>query len=240
MGRELKRVALDFNWPLNIVWKGYMCPYQSQKCTVCDGSGQNPETKKIDDDWYDFAGTGRKWCYNITQDEVDALIEGNRLRDFTHTWNEDDGWVAIDPQPLITAKMINEWAADRGICHDAINCWICVEARAKRLGVFGSCEVCRGEGVIWFNEEIKKLTDEWEGYEPPEGEGWQLWENVSEGSPISPVFDTKEKFIEWLVGEGYSRIAAENFSKSGYAPSMAVIPGQGLVRDIEIWGVENA
>ena len=32
MGRELKRVPLDFDWPQNKVWHGYLNPYHSTKC----------------------------------------------------------------------------------------------------------------------------------------------------------------------------------------------------------------
>jgi len=38
MGRELKRVALDFDWPLNKIWKGYVNPYYKE-CESCKGSG---------------------------------------------------------------------------------------------------------------------------------------------------------------------------------------------------------
>ena len=33
--------------------------------------------------------------------------------------------------------------------------------------------------------------------EPPEGEGYQLWETTSEGSPSSPVFKTLDELCEW-------------------------------------------
>lgn len=33
--------------------------------------------------------------------------------------------------------------------------------------------------------------------EPPEGEGYQLWETTSEGSPVSPVFKTLDELCEW-------------------------------------------
>ena len=33
--------------------------------------------------------------------------------------------------------------------------------------------------------------------EPPKGEGYQLWNTTSEGSPISPVFETLDKLCEW-------------------------------------------
>ena len=33
--------------------------------------------------------------------------------------------------------------------------------------------------------------------EVPEGEGYQLWETTSEGSPVSPVFKTLDELCEW-------------------------------------------
>lgn len=33
---------------------------------------------------------------------------------------------------------------------------------------------------------------------PPKGKGWQMWENVTEGSAISPVFKTPEELAQWL------------------------------------------
>lgn len=32
---------------------------------------------------------------------------------------------------------------------------------------------------------------------PPVGEGYQLWETTSEGSPVSPVFQTMDELCEW-------------------------------------------
>lgn len=43
------------------------------------------------------------------------------------------------------------------------------------------------------NKELKTI---WY-YEPPTGEGFQLWETVSEGSPISPVFESLEELCIW-------------------------------------------
>lgn len=38
MGRELKRVSLDFAWPLKKVWAGYLNPYAAFQidCTECE------------------------------------------------------------------------------------------------------------------------------------------------------------------------------------------------------------
>jgi len=34
LNREIKRVSLDFNWPLHEIWKGYKNPYY-KKCPIC-------------------------------------------------------------------------------------------------------------------------------------------------------------------------------------------------------------
>lgn len=47
---------------------------------------------------------------------------------------------------------------------------------------------------IFLEEPIKKLK---ELLEVPKGEGFQLWETTSEGSPISPVFETLDELCEW-------------------------------------------
>lgn len=33
--------------------------------------------------------------------------------------------------------------------------------------------------------------------DPPKGEGYQLWETTTEGSPTSPVFETLDELCEW-------------------------------------------
>ena len=64
---------------------------------------------------------------------------------------------------------------------------------------------------------------------------YQIYETVSEGSPVSPVFATKEGMIEYLVSNGdywdqkrgsggRSREAAEAFVESGFAFSMIIGP----------------
>lgn len=32
---------------------------------------------------------------------------------------------------------------------------------------------------------------------PPKGDGFQLWETTTEGSPVSPVFETLDELCEW-------------------------------------------
>ena len=52
MGRELKRVPLDFDWPLKKVYEGFLNPYFSKNCPFCEGSGESPASKILSDQWY--------------------------------------------------------------------------------------------------------------------------------------------------------------------------------------------
>lgn len=55
MGRELKRVALDFDWPLHKVWDGFINPHHiAERCEVCGGSGYSKEAKHLSDQWYGY------------------------------------------------------------------------------------------------------------------------------------------------------------------------------------------
>lgn len=63
---------------------------------------------------------------------------------------------------------------------------------------------------------------------------YQYYENVTEGTPLSPVFETLQQLEDWLVqDQGHSRAAAKNFCKSGYAPSMIFIPDKGFRMGID-------
>lgn len=217
--RTLKRVPMDFQWPLGDVWEGYINPYPGPvNCNFCDGGGYNTATKQIADEFYDFDGGGsRRWCDNITQDEVQALVDQDRLMDFTHTWKQGEGWKCREDGYIPTADEVNEWNRKPGLHgHDAINRFILIEARANRLGVFGKCPVCNGKGVLPHpNESICKLYQEWKEYEPPTGEGYQLWETCSEGSPVSLVFASAEELADWCA-ENATIFADEKTSRENW------------------------
>lgn len=76
----------------------------------------------------------------------------------------------------------------------------------------------------------------------PEGTAthYQVYETVSEGTPVTPHFATKEELIDYLVrygdswdqkrGEGgWARKNAEDFVEREWAPSMIVLNGQVLM-----------
>lgn len=68
---------------------------------------------------------------------------------------------------------------------------------------------------------------------------FQVYETVSEGTPVSPVLATHDDLIHWLVNDGsgmgiggvrqpMSREAAERFANAAWAPSMILTPGKGV------------
>lgn len=285
MGREIKRVPLNFDWPLNKVWPGFLNPYweQSTPCPDCNGSGYSPEAKWWSDAWYgdaegyhpgvtgstplipedeivwafakrnveqspEFYGVltnqniysealrlvtmwNRQWSHHLDQDDVQALIEGNRLFDFTREFIHGQGWQPKNPPYTPTATEVNRWNITT-MGHDSINQYVCVKARVKKLGYELECRRCQGEGDLWPSAEAKSAYDNWEPQEPPQGKGWQVWETVSEGSPISPVFITADALENWLIQQGYSEGAVEQFTKSGWVPSMVMVEDMQGNRDI--------
>lgn len=95
MGRELKRVPLNFDWPLNTIWYGYYCSY----------------------------------------------------------------------------------------CHD---------------NSAGGCENCKRFATLKGIGFTEYGCPDFEPYTgPPKGDGFQLWETTTEGSPVSPVFKTLDELCEW-------------------------------------------
>jgi hypothetical protein len=214
-----------------------------------------------------YRGTER-WCDKITQEEVNMLVDEGRLHDFgcQTRVTDDDGkfieWKRVlndDGTPYYpTAEEVNEWQRGRGMGHDGLNRWKLINFRAEKAGIVDDlaiCLRCKGEGCFWPSEQIKKQHENFCGNdetdepgdpsigavwtEPPEGEGWQMWETVSEGSPVSPVFETPDGLVDWLCSpaagrDRASRAAAEKFVKSGWVPTMMTDGNRAYV------GVESA
>lgn len=101
----------------------------------------------------------------------------------------------------------------------------------------------RGERPDYASDESKDLPFwEWEGSPPDpayyrpdwkEGEAtwYQVYQTVSEGSPVTPPFATQAELVDYLVANGdfwdqkrgdggWSRENAESFVGDGWAPSL--------------------
>jgi len=288
MGREVRRVALDFDWPLNKVWEGFLSPdrFDEEKCPACE-NGYSPRAQNLYDLWYgkipfdpattgstpwgpdtpairaraerniaqapEYYGRGEAaiareaqrladhfnngWLHHIDQDDVDALIKAGRLYDFTHVVVPGEGWKPKDPPVHPTAAEVNAWSLS-GLGHDGINASVVIRARCEREGIDDTCPTCKGHASLEKYEGQRAEAEAWEPTDPPEGDGWQLWETVSEGSPVSPVFATADELAGWMsdLARGDRWVppaAAAKFIADGWAPSFVGTPGTGIVSGVE-------
>ena len=110
MGREVRRVSLDFNWPLGEVWEGFLNPFY-QKCPVCTGSrGYSDiylmledftrilllaasESDLRPDNYYPIQGrklfpkgNPKQWPWDTNPVEVLEAIAGDRM-------SSEDAWI---------------------------------------------------------------------------------------------------------------------------------------------------
>jgi hypothetical protein len=279
MGREIKRVPMDFSFPIgNGTWSGYVMP-ESLHENPCpeDCNGYSKYAKHLKDLWYghapfkpedngstpflpehpairkraewnverapEYYGTGEAaiaweatrlakhfnngWLHHLNQDDVDALLAEDRLRDFTHTFDSSrppaERWQPIEPPVHPTAAQVNEWSIGFGSTHDGINSYVVCKARCEREGVPYSCHVCDGHGSFEAYPGQRAEAEAWERTEPPEGEGWQLWQTVSDG-PISPVYATPEELARWMASPAYTWGASQPMK---YKDALAFITGPG-------------
>ncbi|MFG2046181.1 hypothetical protein ACGFIW_01955 [Micromonospora sp. NPDC048935] len=294
MGREIKRVPLDFDAPIGEVWTGYVMPddLRGEQCGTCDGGGYSQAAKHLHKMWYgnapfrpedngstpltpetpavrafaernvtrspDYYGQGEHvirrearrladywnsaWSHHVNEADVAALVEAGRLYDLTHTWTRENGWQPIDPPVMPTPEQVNQWnIASMG--HDAINASVVVRARCERDGVDVLCSACGGEGIRWRNDQHKAAHEAWERTEPPSGDGWQLWETVSEGSPKSPVFATADELASWMSDPERGRDwvpgdVAAKFIADGWAPTLVGSSGD-LMSGVEFVGTRG-
>jgi hypothetical protein len=104
------------------------------------------------------------------------------------------------------------------------------------------------QGKDWMTEDTKYW--DWEG-SPPDPEyyhpkweqeptWYQVYETVSEGTPVTPPFATKEELVNYLVQHGdfwdqrrgdggWNREAAEHFVQAEWAPSgIFIVSPEGM------------
>jgi hypothetical protein len=269
MGRELRRVPLDFDWPLNKVWKGFVnphykpCPADQKTCfngetaaaqwleSICrlmcvaaDDAHRNLPRQNVNMNvphpyMTEFPQAPRYEVPQHKKDEFDKLEGSARMTAYYRYMESIPNHERVvrpskDFLELMNGLMGKDAPDGSGPFNDYFGksyllYFRLIKAAGLKKKEWGVCPVCKGDKL---DPAAKEVYDAWKNYDPPEGPGYQLWETVSEGSPISPVFSTKEEFIAYLVSQGYSQKASENFSESGWAPSMVTSNGV-MYQDIE-------
>ena len=113
-----------------------------------------------------------------------------------------------------------------GYIMESVPCKLCDSTGKNLKGE--TCPLCYGERTVCPYVEV------------PEGDGWQMWETCSEGSPISPVFTTPKKLAKWLADNNASSFGSMTATeeewlamiKEGWCPS-AVSNGNILMSGVE-------
>ena len=60
------------------------------------------------------------------------------------------------------------------------------------------------------------------GIDPSKLTAYQIYENTTEGTPVSPVFSTEEGLLKWLTDRGISPDSAKAFLTQGHAPLLII------------------
>lgn len=203
LSRDLKRVPLDFDWPLNKVWDGYLSPdFSDGPCPTCsayDGHGWSPAAHALQRSWYaHIVGDDYAWFDKLGQAEVDHHYENDSCfwTKIVRDGDEPGDWHR-EKLPKPTATEVNE-AQRAGLMMQPIDVHRALGVRCQLLGIEETCQTCDGQACL-YSPGAKEREEAWEPTEPPAGEGFQLWESVSEGSPVSPVFDTALALAQWLA-----------------------------------------
>jgi len=104
------------------------------------------------------------------------------------------------------------------------------------------CPCCEGEGQKYPRIEPPGYeVEEFPDWENDRNYGWQMWENTSEGSPISPVCKSREELAHWLADNKASAFGHSTATygqwlamiKQGSAVSMVVTEGGHLLSGVE-------
>ena len=281
MGRIVRRVASDFQWPLNIPYKGFLrsSEHRGLTCASCGGDGSSPVARELSARWWghvpfdpsekgsepytpdmpeileyttikimdarafydDYLGsTGDEtirreaarlctlwnsgWAHHLSQEEVDILLADDQiLQGLTHRFcSQERRWVRIDREPP-SQREVNIWGLGLKGGLTQVPEYAIHKAEAERRGTTLLCETCGGDGETFRDEAHRLACENWEPTPPPEGDAWQLWETVSEGSPITPPCASAEALARLLAHE--DRLREEGM---GYDAWLRFIRGSGF------------
>ena len=208
MGREIKRVALAFDWPLDAIWTGFLNPHY-RPCDACEG-GWSLGYKRLE-------AFVRPLLAAATKPQEDGLV------DLVHGLCGEPSFLPFG--------------------YSSSDVWNACEKVVKAAGLdwdsWHRCPVCLGHGV---HPDTQEAYEAWKPTAPPTGEGWQLWETTSEGSPITPVFATPEDLARHCADDGVSSFGSctQDYDTwlafamgPGWAPSAIVTEGEGLRSGVE-------
>lgn len=224
MSREVRRVPLDFDAPLNETWSGYLMPdsLAPAPCAACNSTGQTHFG------WWlqNFSYVMGMLASDVADQECGRPMHP-WLRDFSrhHGHFEGTRFVINRPSPDAMEFFVKLADTTPEQIRSPFSCSDLNYAVYRKLlevtGMSVECTACSGEGGHETYPGQDADREAWTRTEPPTGEGWQLWQTVSEGGPVSVPFTSAEALASWMVSadEASSYETALNFVHQGWAPS---------------------
>ncbi len=121
-------------------------------------------------------------------------------------------------------RLCDEARRNGGMCYKPLN-----------QGYAADAAEWKAEYAKWIagEREPKDGTDFWDYYGMPparedycpdwaeaEATHFQIYETVSEGTPVSPVFASRDELAQWLIDNGTSEAAARKFAQEGFCFSL--------------------
>ena len=86
---------------------------------------------------------------------------------------------------------------------EAFEGWLANFDRIRRGELTDFEKKCYPRGLAdWLQGEIAPDPSYYRPWSEKDATWYQLWETVSEGTPVTPPFPTKEELVEYLVANG--------------------------------------
>jgi hypothetical protein len=230
--KTLKRVPLDFAWPVGRPWEGYADPHYR----ACPGPG---------------CRSGRTSAGEVLMKMVRLILRAGegaargaaphpRLRELGV---EDVSADMIYLTSALAGRLPGLFGHDECDAHAAARK---IVAAAGLAETWGLCEVCGGHGD---DPAAREASESWQPTEPPAGPGWQLWDASGGDCPLSPVFATAEDLATWceryattVVGRRATRLQwLSMFStEDGTEAGTSLVGSRGrLVAAVELYDLKT-
>lgn len=219
MGRELRRVPMDFDHPIGEVWPGYLSPdyrpcpdvhcergytkaepYVEGLAYLIDLMGEAATTGAVHP-WL----TGIPVCYGEYAPSPDII---DWIKTIAPDWEHQ---TLGGGQSKIARALLQMGGRD-------LDDW--------------ECPTCKGHGI---HPDDIAASEAWEPTEHPTGEGFQMWETTSEGSPKTPVFASLKELAEYCAAncttfadftasaEGWEQMLGDGFVSTVIAPGVIAL-----------------
>lgn len=190
MGRLVRRVALDFDHPPNTAWPGFVPPTPRP----CPEAGAPRNGGLGCELGMTMAG---RWLERITSLIMEIGESARRGQVHPYLANcpvgPDRRSSPAGADGLELTQALAGRPLDRGFGFSGGDTWAAKRKIVAAAGLpreWGTCPVCKGHNC---HPDDREMVDGFVRTFPPAGDGWQLWEDTTEGSPITPVFATPEE-----------------------------------------------